>query len=186
VVCVDEKPNIQALSFRSGYAVTSDGKLARGIESNYRRNGTANLFAALEVATGVIHAKTTDPGQKTKKGFIAFMEDLLRELSDAEEYHVVMDNHSIHKRHDDWLAVHKNVFFHYTPTSTSWLNMVEIWFGILSRKSLRGASFENTRELCAHIAKFTEAYNETAKPFVWRKRDVRGTQLSNNLHNFCN
>jgi transposase len=186
VVCVDEKPNIQALSRRTGYAVTSDGKLARGLESTYRRNGTVNLYAALEVATGRVHARTTGQDQKTKKGFIAFMEDLIGELPGADEYHVIMDNHSIHKGHGAWLAERPNVFFHYTPTSASWLNMVEIWLGILARKALRGASFQDTGALCRQIERFTEAYNEAPRPFAWRKRDVRGAQLSNSLHNFCN
>jgi len=96
------------------------------------------------------------------------------------------NNHSIHKRHERWLAEHENVFFHYTPTSASWLNMVEIWLGILTRKSLRGASFANTEVLCEHIRKFIEAYNQTAKPFVWKKREVKGAQLTNNARNFCN
>ena len=186
VFCVDEKPNIQALAFRTGYAVSSDRKLIRGLESTYIRNGTVNLFAALEVATGRIHGKTTDSSQKSKKGFLAFMDELLLELPSAEEYHVILDNHSIHKRHERWLAEHENVFFHYTPTSASWLNMVEIWLGILARKSLRGASFSNTEALCEHIRKFIEAYNQTAKPFVWKKREVKGAQLTNNVRNFCN
>ena len=186
VICVDEKPNIQALKFRTGYAVSSDRKLIQGLESTYKRNGTVNLFAALEVATGKIHGKTTDSGQKTKKGFLAFMDELLVELPSAEEYHVILDNHSIHKRHDAWLAEHKNVIFHYTPTSASWLNMVEIWLGILTRKSLRGASFAGTNALCEHIGKFIEAYNQNAKPFVWEKREVKGAQLANNVRNFCN
>ena len=186
VICVDEKPNMQALEFRTGYAVSSDRKLVRGLESTYTRHGTVNLFAALEVATGKIHGKTTDSSQKTKKGFRVFMEELLRELPAAEEYHVILDNHSIHKRHEAWLIEHENIFFHYTPTNASWLNMVEIWLGILTRKSLRGASFANTKALCAHIGKFIEAYNQTAKPFVWKKREVKGAQLTNNIRNFCN
>jgi transposase len=186
VICVDEKPNIQALEFRAGYAVSSDRKLIRGLESAYRRNGTVNLFAALEVATGRIHGKMTGANQKTKKGFLTFMDELLLELPDAEEYHVILDNHSIHKRHERWLAENENVFFHYTPTSASWLNMVEIWLGILARKSLRGASFASTEALCSHIRKFIEVYNKTAKPFVWKKREVRGAQLTNNVRNFCN
>jgi transposase len=185
VFCIDEKPNIQSLEFRKGYAVSSDHKLIQGLESTYKRRGTINLFAALEAATGRIHGKATDSSQKTKKGFLAFMEDLLRELPTAEEYHVVLDNHSIHKRHESWLQEHPNVFFHYTPTSASWLNMVEIWFGILTRKSLRGKSFENTEILSKHIMKFIETYNPTAKPFVWRKREIKGAQLTNNLRNSC-
>jgi transposase len=186
VVCVDEKPNIQALKFRTGYAVSSDRKLVRGLESTYKRNGTVNLFAALEVATGRIHGKPTGSDQKTKKGFLSFMEDLLIELPNAEEYHVILDNHSIHKRHELWLSTHENVFFHYTPTSASWLNMVEIWLGILTRKSLRGASFANTEALSEHIGKFIEAYNLGAKPFIWKKREIKGAQLTNNIRNFCN
>ena len=186
VICVDEKPNIQALEFRTGYAVSSDRKLMRGLERTYTRNGTVNLFAALEVATGRIHGKTTDSSQKTKKGFLSFMDDLLLELPSAEEYHVILDNHSIHKRHEGWLAEHEKVYFHYTPTSASWLNMVEICLGILTRKSLRGASFTSTEALCGHIGKFIEHYKQNAKPFVWKKREVKGAQLTNNVLNFCN
>jgi transposase len=186
VVCIDEKPNIQALEFRKGYAVSSDRKLVQGIESKYKRNGTVNLFAALEVATGRIHGKVTEPSRKTKKGFLEFLEGVLADLPEADEFHVIMDNHSIHKNHGAWLEEHRNVFFHYTPTSASWMNMVEIWLGILSRKSLRGASFSSTKELAVHIEKYTETYNATAKPFTWRKRDVRGTQLANNARTFCN
>jgi transposase len=186
VICVDEKPNIQALERLTGYAVSSDRKLIRGIESTYERHGTANLFAALEIATGRVHGKMTDTKQKTKKGFLSFMDDLLAELPVANEYHVILDNHSIHKPHELWLEQHENVFFHYTPTSASWLNMVEIWLGILTRKSLRGASFTSIASLCEHIGNFVAAYNQTAKPFVWRKREVQGAQLTSNAQNFCN
>jgi Transposase and inactivated derivatives len=186
VICVDEKPNIQALDRSTGYAVSADRRLVRALESTYKRNGTLNLFAALDVATGYIYGKTTEPSKKTKKGFLEFMDELLLELPDSGEYHVIMDNHSIHKRHELWLDSHPNVFFHYTPTSASWLNMVEIWFGILTLKSLRGASFSTTQELGAHIKAFQDAYNETAQPFVWKKREVKGAQLTNSIRNFCN
>jgi transposase len=186
VISIDEKPNIQALSRRTGYAVSSDKKLVRGLQSTYQRHGTLNLFAALEVATGRIHEQVTAPVEKTKKGFLRFMDALLAELPDSEDYHVIMDNHSIHKRHAPWLAEHPNVHFHYTPTSASWLNMVEIWFGILSLKSLRGCSFASTTDLKDHIEQFVAHYNQHPKPFVWRKRSIRGTQLSNNIRNFCN
>ena len=114
------------------------------------------------------------------------MDDLLAELPPDSEYHVVVDNHSIHKRHEAWLEKHPNVFFHYTPTSASWLNMVEIWFGILTRKSLQKKSFSDTNALAKHIEAFTETYNKTARPFVWRKRDIKGCQLKNNARNFNN
>jgi transposase len=186
VICVDEKPNIQILERRTGYVLSSDGRLIRGIESTYKRNGTVNLFAALNVANGLIHAKVTPPEEKTKKGFIAFMDELLSDLPSGVEYHVIMDNHSIHKRHWVWMQNHPNVYFHYTPTSASWLNMVEIWFGILTRKSLRNSSFENSVQLSKHIEAFIAAYNQTATPFTWRKREVKGTQLKNYARNFDN
>ena len=185
---MDEKPNIQALERGSGYVSSSDRRVIHGYESEYRRHGTLNLFAALEVATGRIHGKTTEPGEKTKKGFLSFLEEVLSGLpgSETTEYHVIMDNHSIHKRHEAWQSRHPNVFFHYTPTRASWLNMVEIWFGILTLKSLRGASFRDTGQLGSHIRAFVAAYNDQAHPFVWRKRKIRGAQLSNSIKNFCN
>ena len=183
VISVDEKPSIQALSRKTGVVKTSNGKIVSAVKSTYKRNGTQNLFAALEVATGMIHGKTT----KTKKrvDFLAFMDDLLKELvaDDTLEYHVILDNYCIHKRCDAWLQTHPNVFFHYTPTSASWLNMVEIWFNIMSRKVLRGASFDSTGALAEAISGYIKAYNETAKPFVWKKREVKGSQIIDSLSN---
>ena len=186
VLCVDEKPNIQALERLTGYAVSSDRKMVKGLESTYKRHGALNLFAALDVARGTVHGKVTFVPEKTKKGFLAFMEDVLSELPMGLEYHVILDNHSIHKRHEAWLQNHENVFFHYTPTSASWLNMVEIWFGILGRKSLRSKSFLTPEEMAGHIESFIQSYNQSAKPFTWRKREVRGSQLKNNARNFYN
>ena len=185
VISVDEKPSIQALSRRAGFVKTSRGKIVSAVKSTYRRNGTRNLFAALETATGAIHGRTT----KTKKrtDFLAFMEDLLKELPSSEgtRYHVILDNYCIHKRCDAWLAAHPEVTFHYTPTSASWLNLVEVWFGIMSRKVLRGASFEGTEALAKAISDYISAYNETAEPFVWKKREVVGTQIKDSLANLC-
>ena len=154
----------------------------------YKRHGRLNLFASLEVVSGRIHGKTTAPSEKTKKGFLAFLEDVVSGLpaSPSVSWHVILANPSLHKRHEAWLSRHPNVYFHYTPTSASWLNMVEIWFGILRLKSLRGASFADTSQLGAHIKAFQEAYNETAHPFVWKKREIRGTQLAHSIKNFCN
>jgi transposase len=183
VISVDEKPSIQALSRRTGYVKTTNGKIQSAVKSTYRRNGTQNLFAALEVATGIIHGKTT----RTKKrvDFLAFMDDLLDGLVGGEEteYHVIVDNYCIHKRCDDWLASHPNVHFHYTPTSASWLNQIEIWFNIMTRKVLRGASFDDTTQLAEAIMKYIEAYNESSTPFVWKKRDVKGSQIHDTLSN---
>jgi hypothetical protein len=82
--------------------------------------------------------------------------------------------------------VHPNVMFHFTPTSASWLNQVEIWFGIFTRKALSGASFHSAKQLTQAIQDFTAAYNERAASFVWRKREVKGSQLRHTIVNLCN
>lgn len=184
VVSIDEKPSIQALERATGYVYTSNGKIVQGFKSTYKRHGTLNLFAALEVATGAIHAKTTE--RKRRVEFLEFMDELVDEWPSDKEIHVILDNYCIHKRCDAWLEAHPNVFFHFTPTSASWLNQVEIWFGIFSRKALRGASFKNTSELREAIEAYIDAYGPTAKPFVWRKREVKGSQLRNTIVNLCN
>lgn len=184
VISVDEKPSIQALERATGYIETDNGKIVRGYKSTYKRHGTLNLFAALEIATGAIHTQTTK--QKRRVEFLEFMDRVIADLPNDKEIHVILDNYCIHKKNDIWLSQHKNVFFHYTPTSASWLNQVEIWFGIMTRKALRGASFISIEELRAAIEAFVEAYSQTAKPFVWRKREVRGSQLRNTIANLCN
>ena len=183
VLSIDEKPSIQALSRKTGYVRTSNSKIVRAVKSTYKRNGTQNLFAALEVATGVIRGKTTKA--KKRVDFLSFMDDLLHELPPSKDihYHVILDNYCIHKRCDAWLATNPNVTFHFTPTSASWLNMVEIWFNILSRKVLHGANFDTTSALSEAIMGYIEAYNETAEPFVWKKREVSGSQIRNTLSN---
>jgi transposase len=106
----------------------------------------------------------------------------LKDVADApadRQLHVILDNYCTHKKCDAWLARHPNVHFHFTPTSARWLNQVEIWSGIMSRKVLRGASFSSTAELSEAIEAFIAAYNPSAKPFKWRKREVKGSQLKN-------
>jgi transposase len=184
VISVDEKPSIQALERAIGYVETSSGKIVRGFKSTYKRHGTLNLFAALEVATGAIHTQITR--QKRRLEFLDFMDHLMEEMPKNRDIHVILDNYCIHKKNDPWLAAHPNVFFHFTPTSASWLNQVEIWFGILARKALRGTSFRNVDELRNAIEAFVAAYGPTAKPFVWRKREVKGSQLRNTIVNLRN
>ena len=184
VISVDEKPSIQALERATGYVETDNGKIVHGFKSTYKRHGTLNLFAALEVATGAIHTQTTH--QKRRVEFLAFMDQVLAELPSDREVHVILDNYCIHKRNDAWLAAHPNVHFHFTPTSASWLNQVEIWFGIFSRKALRGANFKSVEQLREAIEAFVAAYGPTAKPFVWRKREVKGAQLRNTIVNLRN
>jgi transposase len=183
VLSVDEKPSIQALERSTGYVETDNGKIVRGFKSSYKRHGTLNLFAALEVATGAIHTQITK--RKRRIEFLEFMNKIMAEIPEDKEIHVIMDNYCIHKRNEAWLIAHPNVFFHFTPTSASWLNQVEIWFSIFSRKALKGASFQSTDHLRKAIDAFVAAYCPTAKPFVWRKREVKGSQLRNTIANLC-
>lgn len=184
VLSVDEKPSIQALERARGYVQTSSGKIVQGMKSTYKRHGTVNLFAALEVATGIIRGKTTQT--KKRADFQAFMDDVIADQPAERQIHVILDNLNTHKRNDEWLAAHPNVTFHFTPTSASWLNQVEIWFGIFQRKTLRNASFASIDQLIGAISDFTAAYNENATPFVWRKREVKGSQLRNTIVNLRN
>jgi transposase len=181
---VDEKPSIQALERATGYVETDSGKIVRGLKSTYKRHGTLNLFAALEVMTGAVHTQTT--ARKRRVEFLEFMDQVLTELPAHPEIHVILDNYGIHKRNQAWLAAHPKVFFHFTPTSASWLNQVEIWLGILSRKALRGANLKSVEQLRQAIEDFMAAYAPTAKPFVWRKREVKGSQLRNTIVNLRN
>jgi transposase len=184
VISVDEKPSIQALERATGYVETDNRKIVHGFKSTYKRHGTLNLFAALEVATGAIHTQTTQ--QKRRTEFLDFMDQVVADLPNDKEIHVILDNYCIHKKNDAWLAAHQNVHFHFTPTSASWLNQVEIWFGIFARKALRGANFKSIEQLRQAIEAFVAAYGPTAKPFVWRKREVRGSQLRNTIVNLRN
>lgn len=184
VICVDEKPSIQALERKTGYVETDSGKIVRGYKSTYKRHGTLNLFAALAVATGQV--KTAITQQKRRQEFLQFMDQIVAETGPDQELHVILDNYCTHKKCDAWLAQHPQVHFHFTPTSASWLNQVEIWFGILSRKALRGLSTTSTSELRAAIEAFIRAWTPKAKPFKWRKREVKGSQLRNTIVNLCN
>ena len=184
VISVDEKPSIQAIERARGYVQTSSGKIVHGMKSTYKRHGTINLFAALNVATGVIQSKTTE--SKKRPDFQSFMDEVVADVPASQEVHVILDNYATHKKNDAWLASHPNVHFYFTPTSASWLNQVEIWFGIFTRKSLRGASFTRKEDLIKSIQAFIESYNKNAAPFVWRKREVKGAQLLNTIVNLRN
>src|SRR5450432_2071452 len=135
VLSVDEKPSIQAIERASGYVETDSGKVVRALKSTYKRHGTLNLFAALEVDTGQVHTKFTE--YKKREDFRSFLDDVLADQPQDREIHVILDNYSPHKRNDEWLAKFEGrVQFHFTPTSASWLNQIEIVFSFLQRKTL--------------------------------------------------
>lgn len=170
VLCVDEKPHIQALERAQGYLRLPTGKAVRGVSHEYKRHGTTTLFAALDWLSGTVLGKHMT--RRRRREFLAFMNEVVAAHPD-QELHVILDNLSTHKpKHDRWLAMHPNVRFHFTPTHASWLNQIEVWFSILSRQALRGASFASARELREAIDLFIASYNDQAAPFEWTKRNV--------------
>jgi transposase len=185
VLSVDEKPSIQALERKIGYVQTRDKTWVKAYKSTYKRHGTLNLFAALNVATGEIKGQTTQT--KTRDDFRQFMVSIIEDEPPHREIHVILDNYCTHKGNEDWLAdLGRPVYFHYTPTSASWLNQIEIWFGILSRKTLKQASFTSTNDLKNAIEAFISLHNQQAQPFKWRRREVKGAQIKNTIANLRN
>ncbi len=188
VISLDEKPSMQARSCPQGYVVERDSTIVRAMKSTYRRNGTLNLFAALDIATGKVIGETTE--RKRRVDFLKFMDQVYQEYPSVaagkQELHVIMDNYCIHKKCDEWLQAHPNVQFHYTPTSASWLNMVEIWFNIMTRKVLKHGSFNSTEELAHKIREYIIASTGKAHPFIWKKREVKGSQIHDTIANLRN
>jgi transposase len=175
VLSVDEKPSIQALERAQGYLKLPNGRAMAGQSHDYKRHGTTTLFAALNVATGQVTGRHYKRRRRVE--FLNFMNQVVAQYP-SQELHVILDNLSTHKpKRDMWLARHPNVHFHYTPTHTSWLNQIEIWFSILSRKSLAGASFQALDQLKAHINDFIASYNDDARPFSWTKSNVHQKRL---------
>lgn len=176
VICVDEKPHIQALERAQGYLKLPNGRAITGFSHEYKRNGTTTLFAALEVATGLV--KTGHYTRRRRREFLDFMNEVVGQYGPQTQIHVILDNLNTHKpTHDRWLARHPNVTLHFTPTHGCWLNQIEIWFSILSRQALRGKSFASVRELRQGMDEFISVYNEKAAPFEWKKAVVRPGRL---------
>src|ERR1700676_3098032 len=164
------KPSIQALERAQGYLKLPNGRALTGQSHDYKRHGTTTLFAALEVATGKIIA--THSKRRRRVEFLDFMNSVTAAFPDRQ-LHVILDNLNTHKKNEHWLKAHPNVQFHFTPTSASWLNQVEVWFSILQGQSLSGASFTSLNQLEQHIDAYINAYNDKAEPFVWTKKKVR-------------
>jgi len=179
VLSVDEKPHIQALERAQGYLKMPNGRTLTGHSHDYTRHGTSTLFAALDVASGEIMAG--HHRRRRRVEFLSFMNKVVAAYPDRE-IHVVLDNLNTHKpKRDHWLKRHRNVHFHFTPTHASWLNQIEIWFSILTGKSLQGASFTSVQQLKDHIDAFITTYNAQAKPFVWTKTRIRQKTLKTRI-----
>lgn len=176
VLCVDEKPSIQALERAQGYLRLPNGRALTGQSHDYTRHGTTTLFAALEVATGKVLASHSKRRRRIE--FLDFMNSVVAAFPDRK-LHVVLDNLNTHKKNERWLKSHPNVHFHFTPTRSSWLNQVETWFSILQGRSLSGASFTAVKQLQEHIDAFIATYNANARPFAWKKKRVHQRRFKN-------
>lgn len=167
VLSLDEKTQIQALDRTQPMLPLRPGQVERHTH-DYKRNGTTSLFAALEVATGRVTNQARE--RHTADDFLGFLR-LVARTYPRGQVHVILDNVSTHKTPDveRWLRGHKRFTFHFTPTSASWMNQVETWFGILTRQAIRRGSFGSVKELITMIDAFTEQWNAGSSPFAWVK-----------------
>lgn len=167
VLCVDEKSQIQALNRTQPILPLRPGLPAR-MTHDYERHGTTSLFAALEVASGKVHGQCF--ARHTHVEFIAFLESIAAQYP-RREIHVICDNYGTHKhpKVKDWLAAHSRFHLHFTPTSASWLNLVERWFGMITQQMIRRGTFESVRKLERAIMRYLKDWNQDASPFCWTK-----------------
>ena len=167
VLSVDEKTSIQALQRTQMPLPLRSGRAVRHTH-DYKRHGVVDLYAALEVATGKVTHKVTDG--HTATDFLTFMKKLVR-VYPNQVLHVILDNSSTHGTPEiqTWLSEHPEVHFHYTPTSASWINQVEGFFGLLGKQSLGITNFESKRALRDHLHAFMRSWNLNPTPFEWTK-----------------
>jgi transposase len=165
---VDEKPQIQALN-RTAPILPMLPTTPQRASHDYERNGTVDLFAALDIAKGTV---ITDIKKRhTQVEFIAFLNKINREVPAELDVHVILDNLATHKtpKVQEWLLRHPRFHFHFTPTYGSWMNMVERWFSALTTKNLQRSAHRSAKELAAGIRDWVKAWNENPTPFVWHK-----------------
>jgi transposase len=167
VLCIDEKSQIQALD-RTQKTLPMQPGHAEQRTHDYVRHGTTTLFAALEIATGQVTGVCKN--RHRHQEFLAFLKHVARAYPDRE-LHLVMDNYATHKRIEirDWLAANPRIHVHFTPTSGSWLNLVEVWFGIIERQAVRRGTFRSVGDLNAKIRAFITGWNARKHPFIWTK-----------------
>lgn len=166
VICVDEKSQIQALDRTQPGLPMKKGR-AGTMTHDYKRNGTTSLFAALDVLEGTVVGRCYE--RHRHQEFIKFLKCLNKEFPRDQELHLILDNYGTHKHPNVkiWLAKHPRFHLHFTPTSSSWLNLIERWFGLLTDKQLRRGAFTGVDVLMQAIDEFIEVTNDDPKPFVW-------------------
>jgi transposase len=170
VFCVDEKTAIQALDRLDPILPLSPGRAERhGFE--YYRHGTLSLYAALNTATGEVLGKTA--ARHTSEEFVAFLSDIVAHQPRDREIHIIADNLSAHKteRVRHFLASHPKVQIHYTPTYSSWLNQVEIWFSKVERDVIARGVFTSVKDLHKKLMRYIRHHNKSPKPIKWSYRD---------------
>jgi transposase len=181
VLCVDEKTQIQALNRTAPVFPMLPGTPARA-SHDYVRHGTSSLYAALDLATGKVigslHAR------HRSQEFLAFLKKVDAQVPTALDCHVVLDNASTHKTPavKRWLTSHPRFILHFTPTSSSWLNLVERWFAELTTKKLRRGTHTSVRQLNTDIRAWIDAWNDNPRPYVWTKT---ADQILASIGNYC-
>jgi transposase len=172
VFCVDEKSAIQALDRRDPVLPMSPGRAERhGFE--YYRHGTLSLYAALDVKSGRVHGKTT--ARHTSDEFVEFLQQVVNSCRRSQEIHIILDNLSTHKtkKVEEFVNSHPKVKLHFTPTYSSWLNQVEIWFARIEREVIARGVFNSVKDLARKLMRYIRSYSKHAKPFQWKYSDVR-------------
>jgi len=181
VFAVDEKPSIQAINRTAPILPMLPGTPERATH-DYVRNGTIDLFAALNIASGEVIADLRS--QHTSKDFVAFLNKINREVPKDLDVHVVLDNLATHKtpQVQKWLLRHKRFHFHFTPTYGSWMNLVERWFSALTTKKIKRSSHDTVDALAADIRAWIDNWNKDPKPFVWHKT---AEEILDRLARYC-
>jgi transposase len=182
VLCVDEKSQIQALDRTAPILPMLPGIPERATH-DYKRSGTSSLYAALDVSTGQVISALHARHRAIE--FKKFLQTIDREVPGHLDVHLVLDNASTHKTPavKKWLLAHPRFVLHFTPTSSSWLNLVERWFGELTTKKLRRATHRSVRQLNADIRAWITTWNDDPKPFVWTKT---ADQILESIATYCN
>jgi len=166
VLCVDEKTQIQALDRTQPELPIRQGNPKR-LTATYKRNGTASLIASLSVHTGEVIAETMD--SNNSDNFLKFLKKLDREYR-HKHLHIIVDNLSVHKniKIKQWLSTKTKITLYFTPTYSSWLNMIEIWFNLLTKDVLKNAVWKSKKQMINQMMEYIKTYNKTrSKPFVW-------------------
>lgn len=181
VLCVDEKTQIQALDRSAPLLPMRPGQLERRTH-DYQRHGTTTLFAALDVATGQVLGSCHQRHRSVE--FRKFLDQINAAVPPELDVHLILDNYGTHKTAliQRWLLKRPRYHLHFTPTSASWLNLVERWFAALTEKQLRRGVYRSTRELEQAITRYLEAHNQNPKPFVWTKT---ANQILDSIARFC-